>query len=217
MPAVFLDRRRCQLRKKTDAVASGDGFGNFNPEMSMNPEHHKHRETVHRLARRALFGFIVTFVLARIFVFLIMAKAMPNLYFFMGKTHVHHLNYGILLMSAVAGFSVFRRPTGRAAEITALLYGVAMGLTFDEFGMWLHLGGSYWQRASVDAVIVVAALFGLFSFARSLERLEARHFRAFIVLVVLLVGFAVTLYLAGNHLANVAGPTLQQLEVDSSP
>ena len=30
-----------------------------------------------------------------------------------------------------------------------------MGLTFDEFGMWLHLGGGYWQRASYDAVIVI--------------------------------------------------------------
>jgi len=53
----------------------------------------------------------------------------------------HHLNYGIFLLAAVGGYSVFRRPIGRAAEITALLYGVAMGLTFDEFGMWLHLGG----------------------------------------------------------------------------
>ena len=183
----------------------------------MNPEHHLHRETVHRLARRALFAFILTFVLARVFVFLIMAKEMPNLYFFMGGTHVHHLNYGIFLMSAVCGYGVFRRPTGRAAEITALLYGVAMGLTFDEFGMWLHLGGSYWQRASVDAVIVVSAVLGLFSFARSLEKFEKRHFRAFAVLLVTLLGFAAVIYLAGNHLAEVAGPRLQQLEADSSP
>ena len=185
----------------------------------MNPEHHMHRETVHRLARRALFGFILTFVLARICVFLIMAGEMPNLYLFMGSSHVHvhHLNYGIFLLSVVGGYSVFRRPTGRAAEITALLYGVAMGLTFDEFGMWLHLGGSYWQRASVDAVIVVAALFGLFAFARSLEKFEKRHLRAFAVLIVVLIGFAVVLYLAGNHLGAVAGPTLQQLELDSSP
>jgi len=183
----------------------------------MNTEHHMHRETVHRLARRALFAFILTFVLSRVFVFLIMAGEMPNLYFFMHGTHVHHLNYGIFLMAAVCGYSVFRRPTGRAAEITALLYGVAMGLTFDEFGMWLHLGGSYWQRASVDAVIVVSALFGLFAFARSLERFEARHFRMFAVLLVVLAGFAVVLYLAGNHLADVAGPTLQELESASSP
>ena len=109
-------------------------------------ETHLHKETAHKLARFALFSFLVTFILARVFVFLIMARAMPNLYFFMNGTHVHHLNYGIFLLAVVGGYSVFRRPTNRAAEITALLYGVAMGLTFDEFGMWLHLGGSYWQR-----------------------------------------------------------------------
>src|ERR1700690_4133345 len=153
-----------------------------------------HRETAHRLARRALFGFILTFVLSRVAVFLIMAGEMPNLYFFLHGTHVHHLNYGIFLLAAVCGYSVFRRPVGRAAEITALLYGLAMGLTFDEFGMWLHLGGSYWQRAGGDAVIVVAALFGLVAFARSLKKLESRHFWAFVILLVVLAGFAVSLF-----------------------
>ena len=183
----------------------------------MNTEHIIHRETAHRLARRALFGFILTFVLARVFVLLIMSKEMPNLYFFMHGTHVHHLNYGIFLLAAVGGYSVFRRPIGRAAEITALLYGVAMGLTFDEFGMWLHLGGSYWQRASVDAVIVVTAFFGLISFARSLKRFEARHFWAFIVLLIVLAGFAIVLYVAGTRLGDVVGPTRQNLEAASSP
>ena len=183
----------------------------------LTAEHAIRRETAHRLARRALFGFIVTFVLARIFVFLIMAKEMPNLYFFMRGTHVHHLNYGIFLLASVCGYSVFRRPTGRPAEITALLYGLAMGLTFDEFGMWLHLGGSYWQRASVDAVIVVAALFGLVAFARSLKRFEKHHFWAFIVLMIVLAGFAVVLYTAGNRLGDMVGPTLQDLERASSP
>ncbi len=183
----------------------------------MNTEHAIHRETAHKLARRALFGFILTFVLARVCVFLIMAGEMPNMYFFLHGTHVHHLNYGIFLLAAVGGYSVFRRPIGRAAEITALLYGVAMGLTFDEFGMWLHLGGSYWQRASVDAVIVVAALFGLIAFARSLKRFEKRHFWASTVLLLVLAGFAIVLYTAGLHLGDVVGPTLHDLEADSSP
>jgi hypothetical protein len=183
----------------------------------LNAEHVKRRETANRLARRALFSFIVTFILSRICVFLIMSDEMPNLYFFLHGTHVHHLNYGIFLMSAVCGYSVFRRPTGRAAEITALLYGVAMGLTFDEFGMWLHLGGSYWQRASVDAVIVVAALFGLVAFARTLKHFEKRHFWAFLVLLVMLAGFGVVLYAAGTHLGNLVGPKLQNLEAASSP
>src|SRR5882724_9636411 len=136
----------------------------------MTTGHTIRRETAHKLARYALFSFIVTFGLSRMFVFLIMSREMPNLYFFMHGTHVHHLNYGIFLMSAVCGFSVFRRPVGRTSEITALLYGVAMGLTFDEFGMWLHLGGSYWQRVSVDAVIVVSALFSLVAFASTLKK-----------------------------------------------
>src|ERR1035441_5235784 len=145
----------------------------------MNPEHHLHRETAHQLARLALFGFIVTFILARVFVFLIMADEMPNLYFFMHGTHVHHLNYGIFLLSVVGGYSVFRRPTARAGGNTPLLYGAANGLTAAEFGMWLHLGGSYWQRASVDAVIVVSALFGLVGFASTLKKFEAHHFWLF--------------------------------------
>ena len=180
-------------------------------------EHHLHRATAHRLARRTLFGFLVSFVIARILVFLIMSRRMPNLFLYMQGTHVHHLNYGIFLLSAVAGYSIFRRPCGRAADITALLYGLALALTFDEFGMWLHLGGSYWQRASVDAVIVVAALIAFIAFASSLERLEARHFRMFAVLAVVLLAFGIVIYLAGNQLGDVMGPRLRDLELSSSP
>ena len=183
----------------------------------MNAEYHLHRETAHKLARRALFGFIITFILARVFVLLIMSDAMPNLYFFVGKTHVHHLNYGIFLLAVVSGYSVFRRPLGRAAEMTALLYGVAMGLTFDEFGMWLHLGGSYWQRASVDAVIVVAAFLALVAFATTLKRFESRHFWLFVTVMVALAGFGTVLYVAGLHLGGMMGQPLRDLESASSP
>src|ERR1039457_6330128 len=183
----------------------------------MNTEFNSRRETAHKLALLALFGFLLTFILARVFVFLIMSRAMPNLYFFMGGTHVHHLNYGIFLLAAVGGYSVFRRPTGRAAEITALLYGVAMGLTFDEFGMWLHLGGSYWQRASGDGVIVVSALFALVGFATTLKKFESHHFWLFLVLVVAVLGFGAVLYLAGNRLGDLMGQQLRDLEAASSP
>jgi hypothetical protein len=192
-------------------------------------EHHAHtgqtehltqhipRETAHKLARIALFGFIVTFVLARMFVFLIMSNAMPNMYFFMGKTHVHHLNYGIFLLSVVSGYSVFRRPTGRKAELTALIYGVAMGLTFDEFGMWLHLGGSYWQRVSVDAAIAVTAFLALIAFGTSIRRFEKKHFWLFTVVTLVMIGFAVVIYAAGLRIGDTMGQTLRDLEAASSP
>ena len=175
------------------------------------------QETFDRLARRALFGFIMTFIVARICVFLIMSGRMPNCYFFLQGTHVHHLNYGIFLLSAVCGYSIFARPDGREAEIAALVYGVAMGLTFDEFGMWLHLGGSYWQRASVDAVIVVAAVIGLIAYTPSLERLEKQHLRAFIAVLVAIVGFVFVIFSTGTYIGNLVGPTLLELERKSSP
>ena len=109
------------------------------------------RETAHRLARRARFGFTVIFVLARICVFFSMSDEMPHLYLFLHGAHVHHLNCGRLRRSAVCGDGFARRVP--AAEVTGLWQGMALGLTFDEFGMWLPLGSSYRQPASVDVVI----------------------------------------------------------------
>src|SRR6267154_49078 len=142
------------------------------------------KETCDRLARRALFSFVLTFLISRAIVFLIMSHRIPNMFLFLNGTHVHHLNYGIFLLAIVGGYSLFIRPDGRQAEIAAVGYGFALALTFDEFGMWLHLGGSYWQRMSVDAVIIVAALIGLIAFAPSLKRLESHHFKWFIMLTI---------------------------------
>jgi len=150
-------------------------------------------------------------------VLLIMAQRMPNLYFFLRGTHVHHLNYGIFLLAGVGAYLLFCMPGGRALRVAALVYGIAMALTFDEFGMWLHLGGSYWQRASVDAIIVVAAVLGLIAFARSIRRFESRHLWASMAILLALVAFGAVLYDASVHIGQLEGPRLRQLELSSSP
>jgi hypothetical protein len=48
-----------------------------------------------------LFGFILTFIAARTVMLPIMSHRMPNLYFFPRGTHVHHLSYGIFLLTGV--------------------------------------------------------------------------------------------------------------------
>jgi hypothetical protein len=169
------------------------------------------------LARRALLAFVLTFVAARILVFLIMSRRIPNLYFFLSGTHVHHLNYGIFLLASVAGFVLFNNPQGKFLHVAAFAYGVAMALTFDEFGMWLHLGGSYWQRASVDATIVVAALLAFIAYARSIRTFESHHVKAFVALAVAVLSFGVVMYDTAMHLGTVEGPRLHELESDSSP
>ena len=170
-----------------------------------------------RLARLALFAFILTFIAARIMVILIMARRVPNLYFFLRGTHVHHLNYGIFLLAGVGAYLLLRLPSGKSLRGGALAYGVALALTFDEFGMWLHLGGSYWQRASVDAIIVVAAILALLGYASALRSFQARHVRASIVLLIAIVAFGAVLYDASMKIGQVEGPRLEALEASSSP
>lgn len=106
---------------------------------------------------------------------------------------------------------------GRALRVVSLIYGAAMALTFDEFGMWLHLGGSFWQRASVDAVVVVAALLGLIAFTSAIRRFESRLAIASLVLLVVLAAFSLALHDAAVRIGHVAGPHLEALEDSSSP
>jgi hypothetical protein len=170
-----------------------------------------------QLARRALFGFILTFILARTVVLLIMARRMPNLYFFLRGTHVHHLNYGIFLLAAVGGYLLFSRRGAPGLRSAAIAYGIAMALTFDEFGMWLHLGGSYWQRASVDAIIIVAAVLCFIAFATAIRNFEARHVKVFIALAIALAAFGIVLYDTSLQIGRLEGPRLEALELSSSP
>jgi lysyl-tRNA synthetase class 2 len=80
-----------------------------------------------------------------------------------GGVHIHHLVFGIVTMM-VAGFLAFAfQPESPWMEIFAGLFGIGMGLTLDEFALWLHLEDVYWSdegRQSVDAVILATILGG---------------------------------------------------------
>jgi uncharacterized membrane protein YhaH (DUF805 family) len=87
-----------------------------------------------------------------------------------------------------------------------------MALTFDEFGMWLHLGGGYWQRASFDAVIVLLGLFGLIAFAPNLSRMRPHHWiTAFATLISITVFYGL-LFESVKHFGNRFGPRLHDIE-----
>ena len=164
------------------------------------------------LARRVLVAFLATFMSARIIVLLIMSRTIPDLYLHLGGTHVHHLNYGIFLLSALAGYLVLARPTGRKLQWSAILYGIGMALTFDEFGMWMHLGGSYWQRASWDAIIVLAAGFALIAFAPSLKSFRPRHWLATVALVLAAAIFFLMLIKSFHYAGKRLAPRIRHIE-----
>ena len=164
------------------------------------------------LARLVLAVFLAAFASARVLVFLIMDHRLPNLYFFAGGTHVHHLNYGIFLLSAVGAVLLFSRPGDRQREVLAALYAIGLALTFDEFGMWLHLHDGYWQRASFDAIILIAALLGLIAFLPDPRQWSLRKQLAAFTLL-LLIGFCFWLLMKPlSQLETHYGPALHRIE-----
>ena len=159
------------------------------------------------LARLVFVAFLLTFIASRALVILIMMHRLPDLFLHLGGTHVHHLNYGIFLLSTIAAVLLF-------AEM--IVYGIGMALTFDEFGMWLHLGGSYWQRASFDAVIVLLSIFGLIAFMPRWQHLRVHHFATTAVLLVAVISFYVLLFKSLDHADDKIMPRLLQIE-ESGP
>jgi len=81
-----------------------------------------------------------------------------------GGTHIHHLVWGILLLMIMGYLGLAVDLGSPWLELTAIAFGVGIGLTLDEFALWLNLEDVYWSekgRQSIDAVIIAASLLGL--------------------------------------------------------
>jgi hypothetical protein len=78
--------------------------------------------------------------------------------------HLHHLVWGICLMTSSGFLNFALAPLSPWSEILAAAFGVGAGLTFDEFALWVHLEDVYWSqegRSSLDAVVVATLLGGM--------------------------------------------------------
>ena len=83
--------------------------------------------------------------------------------------------------------------------------------------MWVRLGGSYWQRASVDAVGVLAAVFGLIAYAPKLRDFRPRHWWTVIGMGLAVGAFFVMLIESFHFAHKIIGPKLYQIESTSPP
>jgi hypothetical protein len=188
-------------------------YTNAETEQLIEAEEHPLSTPVFRHVARVIFTtFILTFIASRVMVILIMDQKVPDFFFHVGKTHVHHLNYGIFLLSGVGAYLLFRRPSGRRLTWATIAYGIGLGLTFDEFGMWVHLGGSYWQRGSFDAVVIIGAVLGLLAFAPSPRKFRTQHWAWSILLTTVVVGFMAMIAISFTRYAHRIEPWLQNIE-----
>ena len=76
-------------------------------------------------------------------------------------THIHHMFWGILLLITMGYIGIATSIPDPWFELVALAFGIGMGLTMDEFALWLNLEDVYWQkkgRQSIDAVVVTVSL-----------------------------------------------------------
>jgi hypothetical protein len=125
-----------------------------------------------RVAVRALVSYVITFAILRVITAIIYYDVFPNGPFRVVMTksglHIHHLFWGILLLMAT-GFGALATRAPQWHLRIALLFGVALGLTLDEFAMWLRLADVYWTPQGVESLkagAVVAALLGIYGFGQ---------------------------------------------------
>jgi len=127
-----------------------------------------------RIALRSLAAFLVTFVVLRVITAIIHFELFPHGPFrdFVTASglHIHHLFWGILLLM-LTGFVALATRAEQWHLRSAIVFGIALGLTLDEFALWLRLADVYWSPEGIESVkasAVVAALLGLYVFGQPL-------------------------------------------------
>lgn len=99
-------------------------------------------------------AFLLTFAMSRLITYVF-----PALAFEVRGVHVHHFAYGIILLSILGLIMLNAELSYNNRLRLSVLYGIALGLAFDEFAMWLELDDIYHDRRSIDAVIFISTFF----------------------------------------------------------
>lgn len=111
-----------------------------------------------------------------------------------GGLHVHHHVFGIVTMMVAGVVSFALSDVGFWYELCALAFGIGLGLTIDEFALWLHLDDVYWAqegRSSIDATLIAVAVMGLILLGAAPYEVTANSALAVVVAVVLFTVWAV--------------------------
>ncbi|MCO5316453.1 MAG: hypothetical protein M9938_09880 [Solirubrobacterales bacterium] len=114
-----------------------------------------------------LVGFLVSFIAIRASTRLMRSPKVP---WWPGSIvsdsglHVHHLVFGIITMMLSGALGFADQGESALSLFAAFGFGVGIGLTIDEFALWLHLDDVYWSeegRRSIDATVIIAVFLGM--------------------------------------------------------
>ena len=115
-------------------------------------------------------SFLLTFAGCRL-----ISNLDPNLYLAWSDIHIHHFTYGFFILAA-SGYLAMVFDGPRAKYLIALLHGFGLGLSFDEFAMWLTLSDDDPARWSYDGFIIITGLIIFIMTARPGFKMLKEHF-----------------------------------------
>jgi hypothetical protein len=121
----------------------------------MKPWHLLRPKTGKEIPFLILISFLATFILSRIVVYY---APMPNLFLKVRGVHIHHLAYGIFILGLVGFLSLIQERSEKTRLKLSVLYGIGLGLAFDEFAMWIQLEDVYHDRSTYDAIVVITLI-----------------------------------------------------------
>ncbi|MBS1895240.1 MAG: hypothetical protein JST59_28395 [Actinobacteria bacterium] len=159
-----------------------------------------------------LVGFIGSFAFIRMSTRMIRAEVSwwPGNIESESGLHVHHLVFGIITMmvAGTIGFAAFGHSP--LTEISAFFFGVGVGLTIDEFALWVYLEDVYWARegrSSIDATVIAAALIGMIVIGANpfTTGEEGVSVAELIVTWLLVLAFVAASFLKGRRLHGLIG------------
>jgi hypothetical protein len=131
-----------------------------------------------------LAGFILSFAFIRMSTRLMRSPKVPwwpGSIVSDGGVHLHHLVFGIVTMMVAGALGFLSFGNSPWTEICAFAFGIGVGLTIDEFALWVYLEDVYWAeegRSSIDATVIAAAGMGLVLLGFSPFTIESGSFGA---------------------------------------
>jgi hypothetical protein len=128
-----------------------------------------------------------------------------------GGVHVHHLVFGIVTMMVTGTLAFVADGRSPFVEICALGFGIGVGLTIDEFALWVHLEDVYWERegrSSIDATVIAASVMSLMVLGVSPVAIESGSVEAVVSSILgalIAFGFVAICFLKGRVLHGTVG------------
>ncbi|MEM4398027.1 MAG: hypothetical protein QW757_05390 [Candidatus Woesearchaeota archaeon] len=106
---------------------------------------------------------IFIFLLASFFISRVFVLYFPGRSLFIKDYHIHHFFFGLIFL-CVAGYIALVSNKISLHRLSAVLYGIGLGMMLDEIGLFLTCGTytmecDYWARVTYDVFIIVVSLF----------------------------------------------------------